>query len=94
MRIIAVIPVKEKSERVKSKNLRYFHKNNSLLDILIKKLKKCKDISKIYISSNSKKIEKISKKYNCSYIKRDMKYCNNVTPWSEVIFEVVNSFVY
>tara|TARA_A100001011_G_C14002487_1_gene712002 strand:- start:16 stop:693 length:678 start_codon:yes stop_codon:yes gene_type:complete len=91
MRIVAVIPVKEISERVKSKNLRSFYKNHSLLSILIKKLKKCKEISKIYISSNSEKIEKISKKYNCSYIKRDMKYCNNVTPWSEVIFEVVNS---
>ena len=62
MKIVAVIPVKEVSERVKSKNYRNFHKNSSLLDILINKLKKCKDISKIYISSNSKIVEKISKK--------------------------------
>lgn len=55
MRIVAIVPVKEISERVKGKNLKKFHKNNSILDILIKKLKKCKEISKIYISSNSKK---------------------------------------
>lgn len=91
MRIVAIIPVKEISERVKGKNLKKFHKNNSILDVLIKKLKKCKEISKIYISSNSKKIEKISKKNNCFYLHRDMKFCNNVTPWSDVIYEVVNS---
>ena len=51
MKIVAVIPVKEISERVRKKNLRKFYKNKSLLDILIEKLKKCRDISKIYISS-------------------------------------------
>ena len=91
MKIVAVIPVKEISERVKSKNYRNFNKKNSLLDILIKKLKKCKDISKIYISSNSKIVEKISTDNNCHYLSRDIKFCNNITPWSEVIYEVANS---
>ena len=91
MKIVAVIPVKEISERVKNKNLRNFYKNHSLLSILIKKLKKCKEISKIYISSNSEKIEKISKKNNCFYLNRDMKYCNNITSWSDVIYEVADS---
>ena len=58
MKIVAVIPVKEISERVKSKNLRDFYNGESLLKILIKKLKKCKEIEKIYISSNSEKLKK------------------------------------
>ena len=91
MKIVAVIPVKKISERVGKKNTRSFYKNSSLLDILIKKLKKCKDISKIYISSNSNIIKKISHKNNCHYIERDEKYCNNITPWSDVINEVVCS---
>lgn len=91
MKIVAVIPVKEISERVKSKNYRKFYKNSSLLDILIKKLKKCKDISKIYISSNSKIVEKISKKNKCHYLNRDVKFCNNIVPWSDVIYEVAAS---
>ena len=91
MKIVAVIPVKEISERVKSKNLRNFYDNQSLLTILIKKLKKCKDIKEIYISSNSEKIKKISKKQKCKYLHRDKKFCNNVTSWSDVITEVVNS---
>ena len=37
MKIVAVIPVKEISERVKSKNLRDFYNGESLLKILIKK---------------------------------------------------------
>ena len=89
MKIVAVIPVKEISERVSKKNIRNFYKNNSLLDILIKKLKKCKDISKIYISSNSNIIKKISHKNKCHYVKRNKNYCNNITPWSDVIHEVV-----
>ena len=91
MKIVAVIPVKEISERVKSKNLRNFYKNDSLLKILIKKLKKCKEIKEIYISSNSEKIKKISKKEKCRYLHRDKKFCNNITSWSDVISEVVNS---
>ena len=91
MKIVAVIPVKEISERVKRKNLRKFFKDQSLLELLIKKLKKTKQISKIYISGNSKEIERISLKYKCQYIERNNKFCNNTTPWSEVIFEVANS---
>ena len=91
MKIVAVIPVKEISERVKKKNLRKFHKSKSLLDILIDKLKRCDDIAKIYISSNSKEIKKICLKKNCYYLERNIKFCNNITPWSEVIHEVASS---
>jgi len=91
MKIVAVIPVKEISERVKRKNLRRFYKGRSLLDILIEKLNKCRDISKIYISSNSKVIKRLALKSKCYYIERNIKFCNNVTPWSEVIFEIANS---
>ena len=44
MKIVAVIPVKEISERVKNKNFRSFNKNSSLIDLLISKLKKCRYI--------------------------------------------------
>jgi len=91
MKIVAVIPVKEISERVKRKNLKKFFKNQSLLEILINKLKKIKEISKIYISSNSQEIKRISSKHKCEYIERNIKFCNNIAPWSEVIYEVASS---
>ena len=30
-------------------------------------------------------------KNKCHYLERDIKFCNNVTPWSDVIYEVANS---
>ena len=46
MRIVAIIPVKEISERVSKKNFRNFYKGKSLLDILIGKLKGAKIFQK------------------------------------------------
>lgn len=91
MKLIAVIPVKEKSERVKNKNTRNFFKNKSLLDILVFKLLKIKQINKIYISTNNKKLKKIYNNKKIKIISRNKKYCNNIAPWSEVIFNVINS---
>ena len=86
---IAIIPVKNDSERVPNKNFREFDNNqNSLLDILIAKLHDC-NINNIYISSNSEKVQKYSN--DCKILARDEKYCNNVTPWSDVIYNILSS---
>ena len=53
MKIVAVIPVKHTSERVKSKNFRPFYDGKSLLDIKIEQLMNTTNISDIYISSDS-----------------------------------------
>ena len=91
MKIVAVIPVKKISERVRKKNTRNFIGNNSLLDILVKKLLKIQQIDQIYISSNDKKISKNYKNRKIKFLPRDEKYCNNIASWSEVIFSVINS---
>ena len=91
MRFVALIPVKKESERVKNKNFKNFFNKKSLLDILISKLKKCNDISEIYISSNSKLAEKVAKKNNCQFLERKDEFSDNIKPWSEVIYEIVNS---
>ena len=44
MRVIAVIPVKLMSERVDSKNFRVFFSGESLLDLLISKLRNSSEI--------------------------------------------------
>ena len=54
MRIVAIIPVKEKSERVPSKNFKTFCNEKSLLDILLEKLLKVDLLDHIYISTNKK----------------------------------------
>ena len=90
-RIIAVIPVKRVSERVPNKNFRPFSKDGkSLIDLLLEKLAKVNRIDHIYISTNKDDIE-INLTSNVSIIDRNEEYCNNITPWSDVIYNVVNS---
>ena len=91
MKTIAVIPVKHESERVRQKNFRPFDGDRSLLDIKIDQLKKANIFDEIYISSDSPEARKCSVDHGVKFIERDISLCNNVTPWSDVIFEVVSS---
>lgn len=91
MKTVAIIPVKHTSERVKQKNFRPFDGDRSLLDIKIEQLKTANVFDEIYISSDSPDAKKCSEVHGVKFIQRDISLCNNVTPWSDVIFEVVNS---
>ena len=90
-KIVAIIPIKEKSERVPNKNFRLFNKSGeSLLDLTIKKLNKIQTLDHIYLSTD--KSDLVLKDYSkISILKRDKKFCNNKIPWSEVINNIVNS---
>ena len=61
-KIVAIIPIRKNSQRIKNKNFKKFFKNKSLLEIKIEQLKKIKEIDKIVVSSDSKKAQYISKK--------------------------------
>ncbi len=90
-RVIAVVPVKKVSERVPNKNFREFTKDgSSLLDILLEKLLKIKTVDHIYISTNYQDLS-IESDNKISLIDRDDTYCNNITSWSDVIYNIVNS---
>ena len=88
---IAIIPVKHESERVKNKNFKNFFNNYSLLEIKIKQLILSKAFNKIVISSNSPLAKKLAIRYKCNFVKRSSKFSNNITPWSDVITNVVKS---
>ena len=90
-KIIAVVPIKLNSERVESKNLREFYDGKSLTETLIDNLKSSKMVSKIYISTNAVNYREYFESLGCHFIERDDKYCNNITPWSDVIHNVVQS---
>ena len=85
-KFVALIPVREGSKRVKKKNFRDFHNNKSIFDIKVEQLKKSKLISAIYVSSDSKMVEKLCKQKGINFIKRDSKYCNDHRSyqWSEI----------
>ena len=81
--IVALVPVKANSERVKSKNLRKFADTN-LLELKLSHLKKVKNFKKIIVSSESDKVLKIASNYNFNVHKRDPKYSTSHVPMSEV----------
>ena len=61
MKIIAIIPAKDNSKRIKNKNLLKIN-NKPILEINYNNLKKTKIFDKIILSSESNRIQKLSKK--------------------------------
>ena len=57
---IAIIPARSGSKRIKSKNIKLFF-GKPIIKYTIEKLIKSKIFNKVYVSTNSKKIAKISK---------------------------------
>lgn len=76
-KIVAIIPIRKNSQRVKNKNFKNFYKGKSLLEIKVKQLKKVSEIDKIVISSDSLKAERIAKKYKVSFHKREKYYASS-----------------
>ena len=68
MKIVAIVPIKTNSKRVKNKNFRLVNKK-PLYTYLLSNLKKC-NFSEIYIDSDSPIIERYSKKHGFKFIKR------------------------
>ena len=68
MKIVAIIPIKTQSKRVKNKNFRIVGKK-PLYKHLLDKLKKT-DFNEIYIDSDSKEIEKYCNTMEYKFIKR------------------------
>src|SRR5215204_2227894 len=90
MKHFAVIPVKHHSERVENKNFRPFLGDKSLLDLKVEQLQQSGVYTDIFISSDSSRAADCAKKYGVKHIERPRRYCDNLTPWSDVIVEVIS----
>ena len=75
MKIVAIIPIKSKSERVKNKNFKKVN-GKPLYKFLLEKLKRC-NFDEIYIDSDSKEIKKYCIKNNYKFIQRLPKLSKN-----------------
>ena len=71
MKIVAIIPIKSISRRVKGKNFKKVA-GKALYRYLLDKLSKC-NFDEIFIDSDSKEVENYCKKKNYSFIKRKPK---------------------
>ncbi|MCK4664397.1 MAG: hypothetical protein KAT68_16120 [Bacteroidales bacterium] len=70
-KIVALIPVREGSKRVKNKNFRRFSDQESLLRLKIKQLIKQNCFDKIYVSSDSEKAKKVAEEEGVTFLYRD-----------------------
>ena len=67
-KIVAIVPIKAKSQRVKNKNFIKINKK-PLYRYILDKLNKC-DFDEVYIDSNSREVERYCKNRKFNFIKR------------------------
>ncbi len=90
-KIVAVIPVREGSQRVKNKNFRPFASYPNLLSLKIEQLKEEACFDHIYVSSDSKRAQQIAEKHGAEFLARDPKMCSSSVRWAPVIHHVVST---
>ena len=95
-RIVAVVPIRKGSQRVKNKNFKSFCGKNLLIHKIIA-LKKVKNIDEIIINTDSDKAILIAKKFKVSYFKREKYFasskCTNSEFWSNVASSTKSKYI-
>ena len=93
MNIVAIIPARAGSKRLKNKNILSF-KGLPMIAWTIKSALKSKFINDVFVSSESKKILKIAKKYNAKTILRPEKLSADNVPKIEAIRHAIKKLSY
>tara|TARA_B100000795_G_scaffold150648_1_gene112835 strand:+ start:82 stop:735 length:654 start_codon:yes stop_codon:yes gene_type:complete len=88
--IIAFIPARSGSKRIKNKNLQKI-KGKSLVYITIEQAINSKIFDQVFLSSDSDKILKESKKFTINSIKRSKKNSMDLSTMEEVLIEFLKS---
>ena len=88
-RVIALIPAKGKSERIKNKNLKKIGQR-PLLWWTLDSAKRSKYIDEIYVSSDSSRILNYSKRHKVEVIKRPKNISNHLASKKDVIYHALN----
>jgi len=88
-RVVALVPARQNSLRIKNKNLKKICKH-PLLWWTLTSAKKSKCIDEIYVSSDSFKILNYSKKQKVQIIKRPEKFSNHLATKKDVIYHTLS----
>ena len=89
--IVALIPVREGSQRVKNKNFIDFAGRRSLLDIKIDDLKQAGCFDRIYISSDSDRAKQIAKENGIDFLERATEMCQSSVIWADVVEHIMST---
>ena len=88
--IIAIIPARKNSKRIKNKNIKKFFKK-PIISYSIKAAKKSKIFDRIIVSTDSKKIARISKMYGAEIpFVRPKELSDDFTGSNDVIKHAIN----
>src|SRR3989338_8986010 len=89
--VVAVVPVREGSSRIKNKNFTPFGEDPTLVHRKIRHLKNADCFSHIYISSDSPKAKQIAKECGVDFLPRDPEMCTSTPRWYEVVVHILNT---
>jgi CMP-N,N'-diacetyllegionaminic acid synthase len=89
-KVVALIPVKNKSQRLKNKNFKLLNNKKTLLDITLQSALKSNFIDKIFISSNNLKLKKKITDKKIFFQFRSKKFCTNSSTADDVILNFIN----
>tara|TARA_B100000989_G_scaffold21727_1_gene14261 strand:+ start:29781 stop:30365 length:585 start_codon:yes stop_codon:yes gene_type:complete len=87
-KIVVVIPAKKKSRRLKNKNILPI-KNQPMFLYVAREISKSKRINEIIISSDCKKIEKITVDNNFTFVKRPKKFTLESAEKQDVVVHTI-----
>src|SRR5919106_2398625 len=88
--VIAVVPVKGRSERVNNKNLRLLN-GESLLARKIRVLKNCPRIERIIVNSDSDEMLRVGSELGAEPVRRGPHFALGTTPMNDVIHHVMEN---
>jgi CMP-N-acetylneuraminic acid synthetase len=89
-KIIAMIPARIGSQRLKKKNLALIN-GKPLIEYVIDSAKKTKFFDKIYINSDDKIFKKIAKKNDISFYLRNKKFGSSNTKSDDVVYDFLKN---
>ena len=85
MRVVAFLPAKGQSRRIKSKNIRLLDGKPLFLHTL-EKLMKCDFIDEVYLDSDSETIFDLASEVDCKFLRRDPSLADNNTDGHMLIY--------
>lgn len=89
--VVAVVPIREGSQRVKHKNFRPFGDQSSLLHLKLGHLKQAGCFDHIYVSSDSDRARRVAAECGVEFLERDPAMCRSDVRWAPVIHHVVST---
>lgn len=89
-RIVAVIPVRKGSQRVKEKSIRPFA-NTNLLELKINNLKECRYFDNIIVNTDSETAIEIAKKLDVEYHMRDPYFASSICSASDFFYNLAEA---